>query len=56
MRKRFHYSWEGFVPELNKMLADAKLLYLGLPKDVGGRGLVALCQDRGDGCLRAPGL
>lgn len=39
MRRKFHYSWEGFVPELNKMLADAKLLYLGLPKDVGGRGL-----------------
>ena len=39
MRKKFHYSWEGFVPELNKKLADAKLLYLGLPRSVGGRGL-----------------
>ena len=40
MRRKFHYSWEGFVPELNKKLAEANLLYLGLPKDVGGRGLL----------------
>jgi len=39
MRKRFHYSWEGFVPELNKKLAEAKLLYPSLSKDFGGRGL-----------------
>lgn len=39
MREKFHYSWEGYNPELNKKLAAANLLYLGLPKDVGGRGL-----------------
>ena len=39
MRAKFHYSWEGYNPELNKKLAEANLLYLGLPKDVGGRGL-----------------
>ena len=39
MRETFHYSWEGYNPELNKKLAEANLLYLGLPKDVGGRGL-----------------
>ena len=39
MREKFHYSWEGYNPELNKKLAEANLLYLGLPKDVGGRGL-----------------
>ena len=39
MREKFHYSWEGYNPELNKKLAEANLLYLGLPRDVGGRGL-----------------
>ncbi|TXC70254.1 acyl-CoA dehydrogenase [Sphingomonas ginsenosidivorax] len=39
MRAKFHYSWEGYDPELNRKLAAANLLYLGLPKDVGGRGL-----------------
>ena len=39
MREKFHYSWEGYNPELNRKLAEANLLYLGLPKDVGGRGL-----------------
>jgi alkylation response protein AidB-like acyl-CoA dehydrogenase len=39
MRDKFHYSWEGYNPELNKKLAAANLLYLGLPTDVGGRGL-----------------
>jgi alkylation response protein AidB-like acyl-CoA dehydrogenase len=39
MREKFHYSWEGHNPELNKKLAAANLLYLGLPRDVGGRGL-----------------
>jgi 3-oxochol-4-en-24-oyl-CoA dehydrogenase len=39
MRETFHYSWEGYHPELHKKLAEENLLYLGLPKDVGGRGL-----------------
>ena len=39
MRETFHYSWEGYNPELNKKLAAQNLLFLGLPKDVGGRGL-----------------
>ncbi|RJF91187.1 acyl-CoA dehydrogenase [Sphingomonas cavernae] len=39
MRETFHYSWEGYNPELNRKLAESNLLYLGLPKDVGGRGL-----------------
>ncbi|WP_425996271.1 acyl-CoA dehydrogenase family protein [Caulobacter sp. DWR1-3-2b1] len=44
MRETFHYSWEGYNPELNKKLAEANLLYLGLPKDVGGRGLSAYAK------------
>ena len=39
MRAKFHYSWEGYNPELNKKLAAENLLFLGLPRDVGGRGL-----------------
>ena len=34
-----HYSWEGHIPSFHKKLAEAKLLYLGLPKEMGGRGL-----------------
>lgn len=41
MRETFHYSWEGYNPELNRKLAEHNLLYLGLPMDVGGRGLSA---------------
>ncbi len=39
MRKDFHYSWEGYNPQINKMLADANLLFLGWPKEMGGRGV-----------------
>ena len=38
MREKFHYSWEGFVPELHKKLADAGLLFLSSP-ELGGRGV-----------------
>lgn len=39
MRAKFHYSWEGYVPELHKKLVEANLAYIALPKDAGGRGL-----------------
>lgn len=39
MREQFHYSWEGYNPQINKMLADAKLLFLGWSKEMGGRGI-----------------
>jgi alkylation response protein AidB-like acyl-CoA dehydrogenase len=44
VRDQFHYSWEGYNPELNRKLAAANLLYLGLPRDVGGRGLSAYAK------------
>ena len=44
MREKFHYSWEGYSRELNRKLAAQNLLYLGLPKDVGGRGLSAYAR------------
>src|SRR5206468_12441328 len=44
MRATFHYSWEGYNPEVNRKLAKENLLYLGLPADVGGRGLSAYAK------------
>lgn len=38
MREQFHYSWEGWVPELHKKLVEAKLMFLSSP-ELGGRGV-----------------
>ena len=38
MREKFHYSWEGWVPELHKKLVEARLLFLSSP-ELGGRGI-----------------
>ncbi|WP_022673830.1 acyl-CoA dehydrogenase [Novosphingopyxis baekryungensis] len=35
MRAKFHYSWEGWVPELHKKLAEAGLLFFN--PELGGR-------------------
>ena len=40
-KAKFHYSFEGYNPDVHKKLIAANLAYLGLPKDVGGRGLNA---------------
>jgi alkylation response protein AidB-like acyl-CoA dehydrogenase len=39
MRAKFHYSWEGYNPEINRKLAQAKLLFLAWSKEMGGRGI-----------------
>ena len=39
MREKFHYSWEGYVPEVHKMLAENDLLFPGLPKELSGRDI-----------------
>ncbi|AXQ30671.1 acyl-CoA dehydrogenase [Solimonas sp. K1W22B-7] len=39
MREKFHYSWEGYNPEINRKLAEANLLFPGLKREMGGRGL-----------------
>ena len=39
MREKFHYSWEGYNPEINKKLAAAKLLFLAWTREMGGRGI-----------------
>jgi alkylation response protein AidB-like acyl-CoA dehydrogenase len=38
MREKFHYSWEGWVPELHKKMQEAGLLFLSSP-ELGGRGV-----------------
>lgn len=38
-KANFHFSWEGYNPRINKALADANLLFLGWPKEMGGRGI-----------------
>jgi alkylation response protein AidB-like acyl-CoA dehydrogenase len=43
MKKKFHYSWEGWVPELHKKLAEAGLLFLSSP-ELGGRGVGAYAK------------
>ena len=55
MRDTFHYSWEGYNPELNRKLAAENLLFLGLPKDVGGRGLSAYAKTAAMDALEVEG-
>lgn len=38
-KAKFHYSWEGYVPEVHKMLADHSLLFPGLPEHLSGRNI-----------------
>ena len=43
-RAKFHYSWEGFVPSVHKKLAEAGLLFPGLPGDLRGKKLSHYAQ------------
>jgi 3-oxochol-4-en-24-oyl-CoA dehydrogenase len=43
-RKNFHYSWEGFVPSVHKKLANAGLLFPGLPGELRGKKLSHYAQ------------
>ncbi len=43
-RTKFHYSWEGFVPSVHKKLANAGLLFPGLPGDLRGKKLSHYAQ------------
>lgn len=43
-KANFHYSWEGFVPTVHKKLADAGLLFPGLPGDLRGKKLSHYAQ------------
>jgi 3-oxochol-4-en-24-oyl-CoA dehydrogenase len=43
-RAQFHYSWEGFVPSVHKKLAEAGLLFPGLPGDLRSKKLSHYAQ------------
>ncbi len=43
-RAQFHYSWEGFVPSVHKKIADAGLLFPGLPGDLRHKKLSHYAQ------------
>ncbi|PLK25741.1 acyl-CoA dehydrogenase family protein [Novosphingobium sp. TH158] len=55
MRARFHYSWEGYVPEVHKMLADNKLLFPGLPEELSGRSITPYAKIAAMGELERQG-
>ncbi|MGH8516155.1 MAG: acyl-CoA dehydrogenase family protein [Panacagrimonas sp.] len=44
LKAKAHYSWEGHDAGLHKKMADAKLLFLGWTKDMGGRGVPPYAQ------------
>ncbi|MDP3676698.1 MAG: acyl-CoA dehydrogenase [Novosphingobium sp.] len=54
MREKFHYSWEGFVPELHKKLAEAGLLFLSSP-ELGGRGVGPYAKSAARGAFERHG-
>ena len=54
MRERFHYSWEGYVPELHKQLAQAGLLFLSSP-ELGGRGVGPYARSAARGAFEKHG-
>ncbi len=37
LRAKAHYSWEGHDPGIHRKLAQARLLFLGWPEELGGR-------------------
>lgn len=55
MRAKFHYSWEGYVPEVHKMLADNKLLFPGLPEVLSGRNITPYAKIAAMGELEKQG-
>ncbi|HEY1075646.1 MAG TPA: acyl-CoA dehydrogenase [Fontimonas sp.] len=45
LKAKAHYSWEGHDPGLHKKLAEAKLLFLGWTREMGGRGVPPYAQN-----------
>jgi 3-oxochol-4-en-24-oyl-CoA dehydrogenase len=39
LRAKAHYSWEGHDPGLHRKMADARLLFLGWSREMGGRNV-----------------
>ncbi|HEX7819268.1 MAG TPA: acyl-CoA dehydrogenase [Sphingobium sp.] len=55
MRAKFHYSFEGFVPEVNRMLAQNNLLFPGLPVELAGRAISGYARSAATDALEAEG-
>ncbi len=55
MREKFHYSWEGYVPEVHKMLADNNLLFPGFPEVISGRTITPYARIAAMGELERQG-
>lgn len=54
-KAKFHYSWEGYVPEVHKMLADHNLLFPGLPAHLAGRSITPYARIAAMGELERQG-
>ena len=54
MRAKFHYSWEGWVPELHRKLAEAGLLFMSSPA-LGGRGIGPYAKSAARGAFERHG-
>jgi alkylation response protein AidB-like acyl-CoA dehydrogenase len=55
MKAKFHYSWEGYVPEVHKMLAENNLLFPGLPEHLAGRKITPYARIAAMGELERQG-
>ena len=55
MREKFHYSWEGYNPFIHQKLAEAKLLFPGLPEDLSGRSIPAYARIAAMGAFEVQG-
>ena len=55
MKAKFHYSWEGYVPEVHKMLAKNSLLFPGLPEHLAGRKITPYARIAAMGELERQG-
>ncbi|MEW9854345.1 acyl-CoA dehydrogenase [Novosphingobium sp. M1R2S20] len=54
-KAKFHYSWEGYVPEVHKMLAEHNLLFPGLPEHISGRNITPYARIAAMGELERQG-
>ena len=44
LKAKAHYSWEGHDAGIHRKLAEARLLFLGWPEELGGRGAPAYAR------------
>ena len=44
LKAKAHYSWDGHDPGIHRKLAEARLLFLGWPEELGGRAAPAYAR------------